>query len=98
MKRERSPEEAEDEKPSNGSVKAARQSPEDTPQQAAPRRKPAIKSGAECPYLDTISRQVPAGRLCHCLLMLPDSLDSLTLLRRTWTLTLRSSAPSPSAP
>ena len=55
MKRERSPEPAE---AGDGAAKAARTSPEDTPQQAQPRRKPALKSGAECPYLDTISLQV----------------------------------------
>ena len=58
MKRERSPEVAEA-TVGNGANKAARvsSSPEEEPKKPVSRRAAAIKSGAECPYLDTISRQ-----------------------------------------
>ena len=57
MKRERSPDPPEADI-SNGAAKTARFSPEDSPKRPVSRRTAAVKSGAECPYLNTVSRQV----------------------------------------
>ena len=90
MKRERSSELGSPDI-SNGTVKTPRYSPEDSPKRPIPRRSTAVKSGAECPYLNTVSRQVQRP---HALTFCrgPASSQSDACWYRTWTLTSRSFA------
>ena len=56
-----------------------------------------VRKGTECPYLDTISRQVnhPCSPGTVSMLSSLSTLNWWLLPCRTWTLTLRSAAQSP---
>ncbi len=56
-----------------------------------------VRKGTECPYLDTISRQVnhPCRPGTESLLCILSTLNWCLLPCRTWTLTLRSAAQCP---